>query len=89
MKKISRVNLKGVLNLFACIDPRIVLIMRINMLPVHNNRLCQLLERDGVPTQTLKCSLQIAYAWSHEINAGILTGPVKTLVYQEGTGTRQ
>jgi len=59
------------------------------MLAVHNNRLCQLLERDGVHTQTLNCSLQIAYTRSHEINAGVLTGSVKTLVYQEGTGMRQ
>lgn len=59
MKKISQVNLQGVLNLFTCIDPRIVLITRINLLSVHNNRFCQLLERDGVPTQTLNCILQI------------------------------
>lgn len=40
----------------------------------------------GVPTQTLKYSLQIAYTCSHEINAGILTYTVKIWVYQKGTG---
>lgn len=79
MKKMAWVNLKGVLNLFTCIDTRIVIIMRINMLPVHNNRLCQVLQRDDVPTQTLKCSLRLAYMWSHETNASILTSPVKAL----------
>lgn len=59
------------------------------MLPVHYNRLFQLLEKDGVPTQTLKSSLQIACTRRHEINAGVLTGTVRTPVYQEGTGTGQ
>lgn len=59
------------------------------MLPVHYNRLFQLLEKVDVPTQTLKSSLQIACTQSHEINAGVLTGTVRTPVYQEGTGTRQ
>lgn len=89
MKKISWVNLKYVWNLFTCSDPGIVLIMRINMLSAHNNRLCQLVERDDLPTQTLKCSLQLAYTWSHEIDAGVLVSTMKTLVYQEGSGIRQ
>lgn len=59
------------------------------MLPVHYSRLFQLLDRDGVPTQTLKSSLQIACPWSHEINAGVLSGTGRTPVYQQGAGTRQ
>lgn len=48
MKKILWVILKGVLNLFTCIDPKMVLIMRINMFLAHNDRLCQLLEGGGL-----------------------------------------
>lgn len=40
----------------------------------------------AVPRQTLKYSLQIAYTYRHEINAGILTCTVKIWVYQKGTG---
>lgn len=85
MKKISQIKLKGVWNLFTCTDPRIVLIRRINMLPVHYSRL----DRDGVLTQTLKSSLQAACTWSCEIKAGVLSGTVKTPVCQQGTGMRQ
>lgn len=38
---------------------------------------------------TLKSSPQIDCPWSHEIDAGVLSGTVKTPVYQQGTGTRQ
>lgn len=62
--------------------------MTIDMFPAHYNKLFQLLDRDGVLTQTLKSSLQIACTWSCEINAGALTGTVKTPGYQEGRGTR-
>lgn len=55
------------------------------MLPVHYSRL----DRDGVLTQTLKSSLQAACTWSCEINAGVLSGTVKTPVCQQGTGMRQ